>query len=1104
MSNPNLNNSDIAIIGISGRFPGAKNIEELWQNLINGKESILFNQNKDNINDPNFVNASALLNDTFNFDSQFFNFSNDEACKTDPHSRLALTCAWEAFEDAGYNPTENNDSVGVFIGAAASYYLLNNILPTIKDNKIIYQHNEYFYNCSDYISTIISYKLNLKGPSLTLHSFCSSSSSAIHYSCRSILDNECKMALAGGVHVTLPENTGYFYRKSDIYSKDGHCRVFDAEKHGTLFGNGVGIILLKRLNEAINDGDHIYAVIKGSYINNDGAKKLSYFTPSKEGQVNLINGNLERSNVKPEEITYIEAHGTGTIMGDRIEVKALHDVFNGTTSDNNGEKYYVGSVKPNISHLGSAAGIASIIKVALALQKKVIPPTININTLRPDLEKSDVLQINTHAVEWTTTKTPRKAIVNSFGFGGTNVSVLMEEPPLQEYQNNECRSNIILISGIRKDDVNRLFDQYKKFLASNDVNMEDLSYTTIVGRKHFAYRMFFIASNKASDPFKYVSETEYFETTDTLDTPSDIVDFERDTTSTYENYLKTLGNLWLKGANTNWKSIWTQGKRKRISAPTYPFKYERFELNANNIASKVEREEMDNWFYRPIWKNCNVDQDEIVLKNKTWIVFIDNVGIGAEIIREIKDSERIIEVYKGKVYNRHSDIIFTIDPKSNEHFGMLFKDLKDLSIFPDKIIYLWTFNNDLNAVNIQISKDIYFTLLKLFREIGEYFLTFKVQFYIITKKLHNISGLEGTDYKASVINSFVTVLKQEYKNFYCKNIDIEESGKGFINRRQTKQIVRELVIDDNSHFISLRGNNRWIKEYEKVSLKSHSVSKIQKNGVYLITGGLGNIGVSLCKYLLKEYNAKLIITTRINIDVYNNHSDKKLSSYRRIVDQLKELGEIFLITTPDIYDENVFQQQILDAEKNLGIINGVFHLAGVLNDQIFKGIDKISVEACEKLFNSKLESISYISNIFSNKELDFCVLFSSISSVLGGIGHVAYCAVNNYLDYYVQDVNTFSKNRWVSINWDSWETSVSIQNTYLKKHYILPEEGIKVIEKILSNENFDQIIVSTGNLYERIDKWMNHNIENFNHPRFEKLLNVLENANKQEKGLLNC
>ncbi|BAY65327.1 beta-ketoacyl synthase [Calothrix brevissima NIES-22] len=505
----------IAIVGMSGRFPGAKNLAEFWQNLSNGIESISTfsdeemvaeGMNPEAIGDRDYVKASAILEDIDLFDAAFFNFSHREAEVTDPQHRLFLECAWEALENAGYDSHRYPGRIGVYGGASLNNYYAVDLNRDRIGSAQCYQ--TLIGNDKDFLTTRVSYKLNLTGPSITVQTACSTSLVAVTLACQSLLNYQCDMALAGGVSIRIPQKTGYLYEQGGTLSPDAHCRAFDAQAQGTTIGNGVGIVLLKRLSEALADGDRIYAVIKGCAINNDGSLKVGYTAPSVNGQAQVIAEAMMLAAVEPETINYIEAHGTGTTLGDPIEIAALSQVFRSSTQ----KKGFcaIGSVKTNIGHLDAAAGVAGLIKTVLSLKHKQIPPSLNFNQPNPQIDfANSPFEVNTKLREWKSGNTPRRAGVSSLGIGGTNAHVILEEAPFfkqgagfrRERQPNGSREQgrkhkLLVLSAKTASALETATGNLANYLQLHpDENLADIAYTLQIGRAEFNHRRVLLCQN---------------------------------------------------------------------------------------------------------------------------------------------------------------------------------------------------------------------------------------------------------------------------------------------------------------------------------------------------------------------------------------------------------------------------------------------------------------------------------------------------------------------------------------------------------------------------------------------------------------------------------
>ena len=455
MNPPENQLEGIAIIGIAGRFPGARNVTEFWRNLTAGAETItaltdgqLSAAGLDAAKlraEPGYVAARGLLDRPEWFDAAFFGITPKEAEVMDPQQRVFLEEAWTALEDAGCDPARYPGAIGIFAGMSNNTYFAHNIAnrPDLID--AVGALTAMMGNEKDYLATRVAYKLNLKGPALNIYTACSTSLVAVCQACTALLNYQCDAALAGGVSITFPQERGYTFQDGGITSPDGHCRAFDADAAGTVFSSGVGIVVLKRLAEALADGDQIYAVIKGSALNNDGSQKVSFTAPSVDGHAEVIALAQALAGFAPETISYIEAHGTGTPLGDPIEIAGLTQAFRAGTDAKN--FCALGTVKTNIGHLDVAAGVAGLIKTALALRHRVLPPSLHFHTPNPklDLENSP-FRVNAALRAWEPGGTPRRAGVSSFGVGGTNAHVVLEEAPAASQSSSHRPSQLIVLS----------------------------------------------------------------------------------------------------------------------------------------------------------------------------------------------------------------------------------------------------------------------------------------------------------------------------------------------------------------------------------------------------------------------------------------------------------------------------------------------------------------------------------------------------------------------------------------------------------------------------------------------------------------------------------
>ncbi len=497
--------NEIAIIGMSGRFPGARSIHEFWQNLQDGRESISFFTDQELAasgvkpavyNQQQYVKAGAVLDGVDMFDAAFFGITPRDAALMDPQQRLFLECAWEALEQAGYDAERYAERIGIYAGASMDTYLLSNLA----SNRELIEKEGLFQiglgNERDYLATRVSYKLNLRGPSISVSSACSTSLVAVHLAVQSLLNSECDMALAGGVSVRVPHKIGYVYQEGGIVSPDGHCRAFDEQAQGTLRGNGVGVVLLKRLADALQDGDTIFAVIKGSAINNDGSAKIGYTAPGTQGQAQVIAEAQAIAGIEPEMVTYVEAHGTGTALGDPIEIAALTRAFRTGTKKNN--FCAIGSVKTNVGHLDAAAGITGLIKTVLALVHKQLPPSLHFVRPNPRIDfANSPFYVNTQLTEWKSEGFPRTAGVSSFGIGGTNAHVVLQEAPPVTVPAREAKPwQLLLLSARTETALATMSANLARHLAQQpELPLADVAAVLQLGRKQFDIRRAVVCHN---------------------------------------------------------------------------------------------------------------------------------------------------------------------------------------------------------------------------------------------------------------------------------------------------------------------------------------------------------------------------------------------------------------------------------------------------------------------------------------------------------------------------------------------------------------------------------------------------------------------------------
>lgn len=599
--------SDIAIIGMAGRFPGSASTHEYWTNLCAGQSGITTLSSEEllaqgipakTLADPNYVKVAPLLADHDCFDAEFFWVPPLDAEIMDPQHRLLLESAWAAMEDAGYPPDTQAARVGVFAGSGG---IVSSHLLSCTDHypEVIGKTggNWHVGNDKDFVPTRLSYKLNLRGPSVAVQTACSTSLVAVHLACQSIRLGECDMALAGAVSVRTPHRAGYMYESGNILSADGQVRAFDANARGVVFGSGVGMVLLKPLERALADGDCIHAVIKGSAINNDGGQKMSFLATKVEGQLDCMRTALDNAGVPAESIGYIEAHGTGTAMGDPIEVLALSRLFRAETQRR--QFCAIGSVKNNIGHLDIAAGMASLIKAAMCLKFQRIPPCVNFATPNPKIDfESSPFHVNTDPIEWPEAATPRRAAINCLGIGGTNAFMVLEEPPPQPQPVRPAATPRIVVLSAKTEAAlwRKVADLIAWLHTGKGEHLDDIAFTLATGRSPFPHCCALVVNDvgdllarlerlnrhrRAPDCFVGSEAERSGNATPGLDEFAHFLVQQvlgGLPAEDLRSKLLALADLYCRGAKVSLDALFAGSGARRIALPTYPFEKRRFAI----------------------------------------------------------------------------------------------------------------------------------------------------------------------------------------------------------------------------------------------------------------------------------------------------------------------------------------------------------------------------------------------------------------------------------------------------------------------------------------------------------------------------------------------
>ncbi|ELR72060.1 Long-chain-fatty-acid--CoA ligase [Fulvivirga imtechensis AK7] len=593
---PEYYDDSLAIVGISCHFPDAEDHWQFWKNLVERKESInllskeeaaRLNVAPEILNDPGYVPLKPWMEGKEFFDPEFFQISSGNAALMDPQFRQLLQHSWRAVEDAGYR-CEEIENTSVFMSASNNFY--QSLAEKIQAEGHVMEDSSEFVSWvlaqGGTIPTMISYQLGLRGPSAFVHSNCSSSMTGLYYAFQSLQSKDVDYALVGAATLSASLGLGYLQMPGMNFSSDGHCRAFDAKADGMVDGEGVGVILVKRAADAIKDGDHIYSLIRGISVNNDGSDKVGFYAPGVSGQTAVIRNTLEKTGINPESISYVEAHGTGTALGDPIEVRSISEAYEKYT--NKKQFCAIGSVKPNIGHLDTAAGLAGTIKLAMSLYHKKFPSIINYTSPNPQIDfENSPFYVSDQEESWAEAQYPKRAAISSFGIGGTNAHAILEEYSRSEASFTSPDALFVVPLSAQKEDILKEYAQkLLLFLESREqsqINLSEIAYTLQTGRKEMAHRVVFVVKdlsellnelqafieNKKSDGYFRGDVSTGKKPVESLEDDEDYQELIRHWF--VKKKVRRLAQLWASGTSLDWKLLYDQKFPLRMSLPAYPF-----------------------------------------------------------------------------------------------------------------------------------------------------------------------------------------------------------------------------------------------------------------------------------------------------------------------------------------------------------------------------------------------------------------------------------------------------------------------------------------------------------------------------------------------------
>lgn len=1060
---------DIAVIGMDGVFPGADNIEQFWENLCHGVESVREIDKKELIekgvplellNNPNYVRFTASMEEIENFDAAFFDISPNEARSMDPQQRIFLQCCWRAFENAGYNPSKFPGDIALFAGCAMNTYLNDVLRKNSKFMDIVSQEQLMIGNDKDFLPTLASYKMNLTGASINVNTACSTGLVALHEACNCLLLNECDMALAGGVSLLLPFREGYLYKKDGILSSDGHCRAFDENAKGTIWGDACGILVLKRLKDAIRDHDQVLAVIKGSAVNNDGSNKVGYTAPSVEGQSGVIAEAMANAGIEPEDITYLEAHGTGTSLGDFVEISALKEVF-----EEKSDTCYLGSVKSNIGHTNTAAGIVGIIKCILAIVHKKIPPQINFEQLNSNINLDDTpFKISNELVSLN--EKDIYMAVSSMGIGGTNSHVILGNYIRNEEKslNVSEKSCTLVFSANSVTSLEQMIEEYISFLKNNsDVSLQNIAYTLQCGRKHFKYR-------KAIQCQSVEEAIEKLERSDWLKRQTGLVD------------------QWLNGEDVEFDHLWQNINVSKVTLPRYPFeknKYwvepdEKREIESNYYE---KAQQLSDWFYQPIWKQelCGLGIQES--KSERWVVFINDSEEENDFCKDLRvKKEEVFMVKQGRTFQRDSNSI-VMDGTNESHY----KELADIlyGFEMTHILYLWGRKGDFKAPDHDLDKllegqnDTFFAIMKLIQALGVP--KQKLTLLAVTEDVYNILGDEIVNVESSTIAGVFTVLQQEVENILCGIVDVDDFSCLSIEK------IDQIGQDEVNLICAYRKGKRYIREFQHVRVDEDMIKNpiFEVGKSYLLYSGMEGISYSIAKHILMNTESNVLIMEEPKFPerAYWNQwleemgDENQISQKIHCLKELCDLGAKYIGTIEQIYEDKT---DLNNMEHTYGEIKGVIHGAGASGVRKRGSVLEFDLETWKEHFNHVAYSLLELNRFLQNAKLDFKISISGLVSILGGYGSVSIATLANYVKNYANRTACENGVYWTVQCWDASETVWGKMKQYLPDAmYDLIEtvaitemEGIEAFQRSLAFRDVTEVDISATDLNRRHKRWI--------------------------------
>ncbi|MBY0217733.1 SDR family NAD(P)-dependent oxidoreductase [Paenibacillus illinoisensis] len=1035
----NEHDDEIAIVGISGVFPNANDLSDLWTIYSNSVDCVreFPNERKieidkylrkfKKINKPEYY-ESAFLQQIDYFDYEFFNISPSEANNMDPNQRIFLQVAWKALEDANIQPTSlSNTNTGVFLGFTgaknSSYFdMIKDISP---DSLAVNLPG----NTPAIIASRISYLLDLKGPSITIDTTCSSSLVALHYACNAIRQKDCDVAIIGGININiLPVKSDH---KMGIESSTGRTKSFDENSDGTGGGEGAAAIVVKPLKKAIADQDFIYSIIKGSAVNHDG-KSIGLTAPNPNAQEQVILKAWENSDIDPTTITYVESHGTGTKLGDPIEIQALSQAFKRYTD----QKQFcaIGAAKSNIGHLNDAAGIAGLIKAVLSLQHKKLFPINHLVEPNKKIQfENTALYLTRELSHWERIdeNTPLRCGVSSFGLSGTNCHVVLEEYISSSEGNvSKDTSYVLTFSAKYEEGLDKLVQQYDKLINENkEIRLCDLCYTSNLYRVHHEHRVAIICNSiqqlretlgqlKSIVPRRYKEFSNVF-----YDGKCDLLQENRSPGSSIE-----AAQSYVEGYQISWRKMYSTNVKK-VRIPTYQFKETKCW-----IANREKSNDCSDLFNVTHWVEDSLKESEESEYNKKKLIFYTDLND--------KLCNKLIEREENSLFIRintnRSDL--SIDELSingtEEEFGKLLDKLNRIDY--EKILLVIS---EAHESRPDIEKIMY-AFYRLMKAVIRKDRNQELEIYVVSPSTNEVTGTENNLYpEYSALQGMTKVISQEYQNLSLKFIDTDELTS-------IDSVLREINSPIRENLVAFRNDIRFVRILTSTVFDKTIIDPLDDDGVYIVTGGNKGIGHEITKKMLS-------LNHNLNIAVISK-SGRNESNYLEGVEYYK----------CDVTDYGLMNNLFSDLREKYGKINGVIHGAGLPGSGL---LHNKSEEEFSRVVAPKIEGTYIIEKVTQNDDLDFLILFSSASTLQGAPGQLDYIAANCFLESY-SDYRNKTNNRTMCVMWSGWkETGMAFDHNVEEGglfQFLSTKEGTDAFEYLLNCKEPKNVIVGRLNYSE--------------------------------------